>query len=86
MSKVTTENAGEIEVLGGKEIVADNLAGFKDGEKIVAFGANETVSFKVDWGKDYKGIKHVPDGTVLKGIHVLDAAVMEKLGRGKIVK
>ena len=86
MSKVKTSNAGEVDVPGGKEIVADNLPGFKDGEKLVTFNANELVKFKVEWPKDYKGIKHVADGTVLEGVHVLDAAVMEKLGKGKIVK
>ncbi len=85
MSKVKTDNAGEVEVPGGKEITADNLPGFKDGEKITAFRADELVKFKVEWSKDYKGVKHVLDGTVLE-VHVLDAAVMEKLGRGKIVK
>lgn len=84
MSKVQT-TAGELEVQGGKEIIAENMQGFTDGEKIVSFNYTDRTKFKVEYPKDFKGTKHVPDGAVID-MHVIDAAVAEKLGKGKIVK
>jgi hypothetical protein len=85
MSKVQTQQAGEVEVKGGKEIIAENIPGFVDGEKITAFSLNERCNFKIEYAKDFKGTKHLPDGTVID-MHVLDAAIAEKIGKGKIVK
>lgn len=84
MPKVVT-TAGELEIQAGKEIVADNLTGFTDGEKLVAFNYSDRVKFKIAYGKDFKGTKHVPDGTIID-MHVIDAAVAEKMGKGSIVK
>lgn len=84
MSKVNTV-AGLIEVPGGKEIVAENLKDFEDGEKLVVFQSDEMVKFQFSYPKDHSKQKHVPEGTTVS-MHVLDAAIAEKLGKGKIVK
>jgi hypothetical protein len=84
MSKVKI-NDKTLTVGGGKEIVAENLKGFKDGEKIVVFKNSETCKFKYTYDKDYKKKKHVAEGTVVE-MHVLDAAIAEELGKGTIVK
>jgi hypothetical protein len=78
-TKVQTTSAGEVEVAGGKEIIADNLQGFTDGDKIVAFSYADRAKFKFN-----KENKHMPDG--IADLHVIDAAAAEKLGLGKIVK
>ena len=83
MTKVKTV-AGELSVNGGKEVVADNLTGFNDGDVLVAFRSDENVKFQYEYPKDYKKVKHVPEGTIVD-MHVLDATVAEKLGKGKIV-
>jgi hypothetical protein len=85
MSKVNTEQAGVVDVKGGKEIIAENIPGFVDGEKITAFSLSERCDFKIEYSKDFKGTKHLPEATVID-MHVLDAAIAEKLGKGKIVK
>jgi hypothetical protein len=84
MAKVVT-TVGELEVQAGKEIIADNLTGFTDGEKIVAFNYSDRAKFKVAYGKEFKGTKHLPEGSVID-MHVIDAAVAEKMGKGSIVK
>ncbi len=84
MPKVSTR-AGDVDAPVGKEVVAENLQGFKDGETIVVFNYEQRANFKIEYSKDFKGTKHVPDGTVID-MHALDAAVAEKLGKGKIVK
>lgn len=77
MAKVKTV-AGTLNVKGGKEMEADNLKGFKDGEKIVVFKRSEVVEFK--YGKN----KHLPEGTVVT-MHVLDATVAQAMKKGSIV-
>ena len=84
MAQIKT-SVGTVDVNGGKEIVVENIDGFADGERIVAFKNNETCKVKITWEKDYKGVKHVPDGTVVE-MHVIEAAMLEKIGRCKIVK
>lgn len=83
-TKVKTK-AGEVTVQGGKEVVADNLKGFKDGDKLVIFKRDEMCKFQFSYSKEHTKVKHVPEGTIVT-MHVLDAAVAEKLGKGKIVK
>lgn len=73
-----------VTVKGGKEVVADNLKGFKDGEKITTFKNNEVCKFQYGHAKDHKGKKHVEEGRIVT-MHVLDAAVAVEMGKGKIV-
>ena len=78
--------AGEVEVPTAKTLIAENLPGFQDGEEVIVFGTNDRCKFKIKYPKDAPAHKkHVPDGTILD-LHVLDAAVAEKQGKGEIVK
>lgn len=73
-----------LQVKGGKEIEASNLKGFRDGEKLIAFRRDEFCDF--EYNKDSKSAKHLAKrkDLVVK-MHVLDAAIAEELGKGKIV-
>lgn len=82
---VKTKNAGTVQVPGGKKITAEGLKGFKDGQELVAFRNDEQCDFEVTYPDDHKGKQHVPHGTTIR-MHVLDAAIAEKMGKGKIVK
>ncbi len=82
---VKTRRAGEVKVQGGKKLVTEGVKHFKDGEEIVAFGNDDWCDFKYNAeGKHTKHFKEGGEKTVK--MHVLDAAVAEKLGKGKIVE
>lgn len=74
-----------MEVNGGKVIVADNkLKGFKEDERIIAFKNNELCEVEF-LDKTSATKKHVKPGT--KAImHVLDAAIAEKMNKIKILR
>lgn len=84
---VEVPTVGTVPVDGGKIIEAKGMPNFEDGEQIIAFSLNERAKFKVSYPKEYpeNKKKHVPEGTVID-MHVIDAAVAEKMGKGKIVK
>lgn len=57
-----------------------------DGKKVKNATGN-TVNFKVEHNdKVHKGQKYMKDGDVHKGLHILHAQQLEKLGCGKIIK
>lgn len=75
----------DVEVQGGKTIIADNkLSGFKEDERITVFKNNETCEVEF-LDKTSATKKHVKPGTKAV-MHVLDAAVAEKMGKVKILR
>jgi hypothetical protein len=89
----TVVNTVEIDLKGGKEMevkegefVNDTL---KEGEKVQVFKSDDLVTFEFSEPKQKEGetrIKHFPGKTHVAKVHTVDAQIMEKLGKGKIVK
>lgn len=89
MGQVKIETVADtLDVPAGKklEVKEGEIAGVKEGTEVTTFNLSDKVKFKVTHAKETPAKKqHVPDGTIIE-IHPLDAAVMEKQGKGKIVK
>lgn len=84
--KQANGKTASVSTVGGKKIAADNQQGFKDGEEITAYNLSDTVEFTVKHAADLPASKqHVEDGTVIT-LHAIDAAILEKAGRGSIKK
>lgn len=91
MAKVMTK-LGELEVPGGKTWEAKGQAKIKDGTMVTTFRAEDKCKFTyADAPKPEKDgdaapkQKHKMYGKTVV-MHVLDAAILEKMGKGKIIK
>ena len=89
MAKVMTK-VGLLDVPGGKEWEAKGQKGIKDGEMVTTFRNSDLCDFKyneLDKAKEGEAApkpKHKRHGQTVT-MHVLDAAIAEKQGKGKIV-
>lgn len=84
MAKVMTK-LGELEVPGGRTWEAKGQAKIKDGTMVTTFRNTDLCDFTYnELGKDEKP-KHKMYGKTVT-MHVLDAAIAQKQGKGKIVK
>lgn len=77
-----------IEVPGGRYIeITGDVKGFVEGETVVAFRRDELCDFEISVAEEGKGAgKHVSDKHIIKNMHVLDAAIAQHMGKGKIIK
>jgi len=90
MAKIMTK-LGELDVPGGKSWEAQGQKGIKDGDIVTTFRNDEYCDFKyaeLPKAKDGEAPvkpKHKMHGKTVR-MHVVEAAVQQKLGKGEIVK
>jgi hypothetical protein len=86
----TVVNTLEIDLKGGKEMEVKEgefeNATLTEGERVQVFKSDDLVTFEFSEPKGENRIKHFPGKTHVAKVHTVDAQIMEKLGKGKIIK